>query len=781
MNIYFDELYRYDRINEHSSIAIPFPKGKYNDLEALCIMDDDKPIPLQSKVTARWDDGSVKWGFFRFLTDLKKFSKKTLSVSFNALYEPYEGIKLESCGDTISVDTGMIAFSVCPGNSLFSKLTYMGNCFTAENFSGPNLVTKAGNAYEMMIDSWEIVEQGPLVAVLKANGRNVFEGKQDIGFEITITAFSGKSYIDIGYRIINTSHSPLRIKELTFDILFDKKATTLPFTIPPKGVDSTGCGDKEFPLDCQDGPVLHTMGTTHMSELLEKFEDISTRICIGASNYRTEFYVRGDGGGIYQLIDSDYIIKEANEHFSEVFYGTFFVDRCDGNCGIGATVYKAQQNYPKALYADNSKISIMIVPECDENVTMESGMSRTQKFMLHFHDTQMSLVEIDNRSLIYQMPDRAYLDASVYRDSGAMLDVFTDKKVSQVERMLIARGDNHSRAYGMLNYGDAPDPGYTKQNRGNGEPVWTNNEYDFPHACALMYARSGIRRFLDYMLVAAEHWMDVDICHYSDNPLHINGQWEHTNGHCKNGTMVCSHEWVEGLLDYYHFTGDIRAYNCAVNIGYNVLRLLETPMFKQRGEINARETGWALRTLVALYTETNDESWLEKCEWIVGHFKDWEDEYGHWLSPYTDNTAIRVPFMISIAVGSLMRYYRVRPRTDIKDMILRAVDDMIENCLLDEGVFYYKQLPSLDRLGGNPLVLEALAIAYEITGDKKYLESGLVTFKEAVNYGGSNAVGAKVRINDAVIAGNNGTKGFAQAFIPYATYYKAIMEADLSF
>ena len=45
--------------------------------------------------------------------------------------------------------------------------------------------------------------------------------------------------------------------------------------------------------------------------------------------------------------------------------------------------------------------------------------------------------------------------------------------------------------------------------------------------------------------------MDVDVCHYSDNPLRIGGQWEHTAGHCKNGIMVCSHEWVEGLIDYY--------------------------------------------------------------------------------------------------------------------------------------------------------------------------------------------------------------------------------------
>lgn len=83
--------------------------------------------------------------------------------------------------------------------------------------------------------------------------------------------------------------------------------------------------------------------------------------------------------------------------------------------------------------------------------------------------------------------------------------------------------------------------------------------------------------------------------------------------------------------------------------------------------------------------------------------------------------------MISVAIGSVMRYYRVFPREDIKDMIIRAVDDLIENCMLGCGVFYYKELPSLQRLGNNTLLLESLAIAYELTGDVKYLKPGIKT------------------------------------------------------
>ena len=247
-----------------------------------------------------------------------------------------------------------------------------------------------------------------------------------------------------------------------------------------------------------------------------------------------------------------------------------------------------------------------------------------------------------------------------------------------------------------------------------------------------MYARTAERRMLDYMLVTAEHWMDVDVCHFNDDPLRFQAQITHSANHV-SGEVEASHEWVEGLFDYYHQTGDKFSYDTAIGIGENILRQLARPRYQKKGGINARETGWALRALVALYIETNDEKWLEPAETIVGHFTAWKEEYGAWLAPYTDHTAIRVPFMIAIAVGSLMRYYRIRPQEEIKDLILDAVKDLIENCKLENGLFFYKELPSLRRLGNNTIILEALAIAYELTKDTSYLLAGKETFQKALS------------------------------------------------
>ncbi len=866
VDIYFDKLYRYPRIQECVNIAVPFRKGALNDISQIAILQNGKQCLIQPEVTARHDDGSVKFLFVRFMADIpankrtrvvlavskdeyedamsaSRTSTVSTSASFKTLHDGEDVAKNDSLLTTVSVNNIAGNVNNSSGNSLlsvekldngfkvnckelkyevtnnseniFTKLDDGRKIYTADNFEGPVLKDRDGNDYKMSIGEWRIVNQGPVEITLAARAYNIAQSGESkcksfnentecynhneqnnhneekdntnackkIEAEIRITAYAGKPWVNVSYRIINTSEEELKIKSLVFYIKNSQESKItdkLAHIDIAAGNDSTGCGDILTDNSNNEGPIFMTRGTGELDMIERKAPVSSIRTMVAASNYKTSFIIGRDGEEVNETIDDSYLVKEANEHYAEVLYGTFMADYTDAYDGFCVTVHQAQQNYPKAIKSCKDGIAVMLVPEGVGEITMQSGMAKEQNFLIHWHSPETRIWEIDNRSLIYQMPDRPYIAPQVFKESGVMLDVFPDKYNEDVEIALMAKADGHSRCYGMLNWGDTVDMGYTVQGRGGGKPVWSNNEYDYPHACALMYARSGVRRFLDYLIVSAKHWMDVDICHYSSNPLRIGGQWEHTAGHCKNGVMVCSHEWVEGLLDYYHLTGDERGYEAAIGIGNNVLKLLETPMYQVPGEANARETGWALRTLTALYVETNDKKWLAKCDWIIDSFKKWEEEYGDWLSPYTDNTAIRVGFMISVAIGSVMRYYRVFPREDIKKMIIHAVDDLVENCYMDNGLFYYKELPSLARNGNNTLLLESLTIAYELTGDASYLKYGLKTFERAINQATGGAVGVKTVIDDAVICKGDSGKGFAQSFIPLAMYYNAISENGMS-
>ena len=70
MQISFSKLYRYDRIKEHCYVAIPFAKGILREEREVQLFQNDKRVPVQTKVTSKYDDGSIRYLFVRFLADL---------------------------------------------------------------------------------------------------------------------------------------------------------------------------------------------------------------------------------------------------------------------------------------------------------------------------------------------------------------------------------------------------------------------------------------------------------------------------------------------------------------------------------------------------------------------------------------------------------------------------------------------------------------------------------------------------------------------------------------
>ncbi len=802
INLHLEKLYRYPRIMEPMWIAVPVKKGQLSGASDVSVYDGTEKLPVQTKVTARYDDGSVRFLFTRFMGNLPGNSAKDFSLYLDEKdrREYVEDSAVQECAsdagqlvvtqnaDGFAVDTGTLCFRVKNfSENLFDTLMCGRQLYEREQFLGPYLCDGMGTKYNVTIDRWRVVEEGNVCTILAATGSNdtEFGGCEESNhyrFEIRVTAYAGKPWLEISYRLFNTSESPLKIKSLVFSVMSGngmEQDITLADMNDASYIDSAGCGDISEAIENENALVYRTRGTKELLHIEELAPAQGVRTCAGASNYKTDFVIGRDGTQVNKAAYDKALLMEGNEHMAEVLYGTFFADRTDADGGVCATIFQAQQNYPKAVKADKDGVYVMLVPEGFNDVVMQSGMAREQRFMLHFHEADEHIAELDNRSLIYQMPDRPIIAPYVYKNSGAVPDVFADKVNADIDMLLISKADARARSFGMLNWGDTIDWNYTKQGRGGGAAVWVNNEYDFPHACALMYMRMGIRRYLDFCMVHASHWMDVDVCHYSADPLKLGGLTEHTKGHVINGVMVPSHEWVEGFLDYYHLTGDERGLETAIGIGENIMKLLDTPAYAVAGESNARETGWALRALTALYIETGDEKYKAKCDRIVGYFEKWYDDYGCFAAPYTDNTLIHVGFMISVAVGSLMRYYRINKTDELKELIMLAVDDILDNCMLDCGLFYYKELPSLARLGNNTLLLEAMAAGYELTGDKRYLEAGLATMRRALMEPHKYVGGDKQIIGDALVVAGDSTKNFAQSFYPIAYYYKCLVEAGM--
>jgi len=746
--LHFEKLSRFDRAAEPCTVAVPFAEGALavegGEFRKVAVCDGKRELPTQSRVTATWPDGSVKWLLVHFLADLPGGEPKDLELRFGT--EPPQpdtpvGVREDPAGGlTVSGGALTIRLAAAHQAGLVSLASAGGFSLADSEFTGPRLTNELGETFTACVGErgWEIVEAGPVRAALATAGSHRSPGgdRKWIDYEARVYAWSGKPWLRLDYRIINRE-AP---EETTIE--------SIDLGLQPEGADPA-----------------------------------RVRTSLGTSNYQSRIRT-GEAGETHEfLIDADHLLYAANEQIPEVNFGVFWADWCDPDKG-GACValHQAYQNFPKRLRVSGAGgVAAELLPGGAGGLRMIRGMAKTHRVFYHLHGPETSPEELNVRALQLEMPDRPVLEPEVYKAAGVTEDVFAPKPVPRVERYLVDLADRRCRGYGILHWGDGPDVSYTEQGRGLGEPVWTNGEYDLAHAAMLNYVRTAERRMLDYMLVAAEHWMDVDVCHHSPDPMRMGGQLVHSARHATAGATP-SHEWVEGLLDYYHQTGERAAYEAAAGIAGNVLRQCEgKPHLRVPAGSAARETGWALRTFVAMYVETHDESWMAPAEFIVSQFEAWAAEHGAWLAPYTDHTLARVPFMIAVAASSLMRYWRVRPEKRVGKMICAAMDDLLENCLTGDGRFYYKELPSLRQRAAGTYVLESLAYAYEISGRKKYLEAGMTSFELAVGASArGNIVGRKYVAGDAVVweAGAS-PKSFAASFMPVVTFYRAAAAAGM--
>ena len=113
-------------------------------------------------------------------------------------------------------------------------------------------------------------------------------------------------------------------------------------------------------------------------------------------------------------------------------------------------------------------------------------------------------------------------------------------------------------------------------------------------------------------------------------------------------------------------------------------------------------------------------------------FLSWSDSYDGLLAPYTSHSMPALVFMISLTVNSFARYLLIESDERIEKLIVETMDDLLEHCIGPDGIFYYKELPSLRREAPTPHALEALTHAWRITGNERYLKVGVRQFHALV-------------------------------------------------
>ena len=724
--LHFEKLSQYDRVAEPVTVSVPFGQGKLTGADQFVIEDDGVLLPSQQRALAYWSDGSVKWLLVHFQPNLPGNLAKTLSfrVAPERASPPAQKVQVTEDADGLLVDTGPLRFRVPRKGFLpVQDVVLADSTAWATPFAGFKMETDAGaadsnnGAVEL-----EIEEAGPLRAVILVRGRHLQpDGSEFLELRGRITAYAGKAYIEVEHQFLHTLDMPqVTLQSLRLDFAAE-----------------------------QNGKL--------------------PQLALGEGWYRTA--ISQSDSEVSQTLDTETMLYQSNEHFIDSFYGDFWSDWRGHQGGLCLSIHQAHQNFPKKLHGHTQGIACWLYPAGEPPAPILQGMAKTHRIQLHFHGPDTPLDELSRRSLQFQLPDQPALPVDWYRDNNPWIETyFPEKLPRRLFTDLNKLHDGRPKALGMMHFGDAPDSGYTNQGRGGGENVWVNNEYDRPHACTLFYALTGQRRALDSALVSARHWLDVDFCHHHPDPLIDGGLRIHTRYHA-TGKCTPSHEWTEGFLDYYFLTGRRESLEAAISVGENILRHMELPTMRQPGEASAREGGWALRAYVGLWLGTGEQRWRDEAQRLIEMFLAWHDEFGALLARYTSHTMPRVPFMISLTVNSFARYLLIEDDERVKRLIVAVMDDLIEHCLGPDGVFYYKELPSLQTSAPTPHVLEALTYAWRISGDERYLQVATNTFAALMaNLEGKENSPKFADPSGAVIDGVGGGRIFADKYTSLILY-----------
>lgn len=735
--LHFPKLSQYPRQREPVSISIPWAQGRLPDPGHLRIADGATQLPVQVQTLGTWPDGSVRWTLVHFQPDLPGNKAKDFQLQVAPAVAPVEAQEQVSVSQTDlewRIHTGPLTLVLRQGSAFALYAVSLQNSeFWSELTAGAfqmRLVERPDTLVPM-VEQVAVEEAGPLRAVICLQGRHVGpDGPSAMAYHGRVTAYAGKPYVEVEHKFVHMGEA----EDLHLAAL------------------STGF---------RPAPAA-----------LREFQ----RVSLGEGYYRTG--IETSQSVVAKCIDAEMLLYQSNEHFTESFYGDFWVDWRGAQGGLAISHYQAHQHYPKHLQADRDGMEAGLYPVGADPARILQGMGKTHRLLFHFHCSALhtreengqareepDLKEILVRSLQFQLPDVPSLPRAWYREHNPWgMDFFP----AAVPKKLLTRfNEMHAarpQALGMMHFGDAPDAGYTDQGRGQGESVWVNNEYDRPHTSALYYGLTAQRRLLDSALVCARHWLDVDFCHKHADPLIAGGLKMHTAYH-GTGKVVPSHEWTEGCLDYYFFTGRAEGLAAAESIGRNILRHMELPHMRQPGAAAVREGGWALRALTGLYLGTGAAEWKQEATRIAELFVSWQQEYGALLAPYTSHSMPRVPFMASITVNSLARYLLLDNHQEVKSLIVEVVDDLLRHTLGPDGITFYKELPSLGGTAPTPHFLEALVHAYLITENEKYLQIGTRQFAALTAQGLNKQPTAKfVDTGGAVVSGKGGGRQFADSY-----------------
>jgi exo-rhamnogalacturonan lyase-like protein len=189
--------------------GVPWPRGAVAD-GPFALRDGEAAVPVQSWVTARWPDGSVKWSAHAAAPAAPAGGYEL--VAGEAPARPDPAVRVDADGDTITVDTGAVTW-VVPGRG--PVLVTAARRGGREILRDVRLVslwqgeptpdgagTVARHELRGEVEQIEVEQTGPVRAVVRLSGRHTGTARTWLPFVVRLCFYAGTDSVRIVHSVV---------------------------------------------------------------------------------------------------------------------------------------------------------------------------------------------------------------------------------------------------------------------------------------------------------------------------------------------------------------------------------------------------------------------------------------------------------------------------------------------------------------------------------------------------------------------------------------------------
>jgi len=707
--------------------GVPLAEGAAPDGVHFALFDGNgKPVPCQSSILARWNNGSVRWVLLDFQAEPPAngtaYFKLTWSKTAGTV-DPESPVKITG-REKQSIETGGIVLSPVK-NALLRISGRIDLKFSLTDGEGQNC--------NGIVESIEVQTEGKMRSTLLLKG--AFRGpggRRVFGFQMRASVFAGLSKVYLEPQILIDSQEGLmqNIRDLKLEMISLGK------------IRSAAVGG---------GPGW----SGKPSSPLRLFQ-------VDDENYRFEgAEAKGSKApGWGQIEDDKGTIAIALRDFWQQWPKSIEVDPEKIQIGLFPKFEKGAYDHMKPWY----KYQYLFEGNC---YRLRTGQAPRWQIWLDFSGDGEALAKSANSPLVPSADPSAAIASGVWgyiAPAGSKGMAEYDDWAENLFDNGYCNSIKVQRDYGQMNWGD-----WFGERRCN----WGNHEYDTAKQILIQFARTGDPMYFYMGDTAARHTSEVDVIQFVNDDLkqHIisysgkNSAYpirpgmvhQHCVGHVSGFYSVerirelyvslrigsgpkpylclspynLGHIWTQGMVYNYFLTGDPWMKETVEKIGDNLADLVEKRQFNfATGSHVGRVNGWTMLAIAGAYELDCDERYRKAMKLLADDALSAQDQKtGGWLwklpSGHCNCQTKHIGeagFISSVRVNGLSRYYQLSGDQRIPEVIRRAVTHLNNDTWLEQySDWRYTSCPKTNPMGQTGVTIAALVNSVRINREPEHL------------------------------------------------------------